>query len=59
MDKLKIEIMEYNYWEHFKFLKDISLILPIDHPKRVLLEKNINEILSELQELKKENNNVE
>jgi len=30
---IKIEILQYSYWEHFKALKDISLILPIEHPK--------------------------
>lgn len=52
MDELKIEILEYSYWEHFKALKDIALILPIEHPKRKKLEKAINEILKELHELK-------
>jgi hypothetical protein len=46
------DILEANYWEHFKFLKDLSLIYPIDHPKRKLLEKNLNEIRSEINKLK-------
>ncbi len=52
MDKIKIEILEYNYWEHFKALKDASLILPLDHPKRKALERSTNEILKKLHELK-------
>jgi len=52
MDRIKIEILEYSYWEHFKALKDIALILPIEHPKRKKLEKATNEILRELHELK-------
>lgn len=52
MDRTKIEILEYSYWEHFKALKDISLILPLDHPRRKKLERATNEILKELHELK-------
>jgi hypothetical protein len=52
MDSIKIEILEYSYWEHFKALKDVALILPIEHPKRKKLEKATNEILKELHELK-------
>ena len=35
----KLEILEANYWEHYKTAKDISFYLPIEHPKRVKLEK--------------------
>ena len=52
MDSIKIEILEYSYWEHFKALKDIALILPIEHPKRKKLENEVNKILKELHELK-------
>jgi hypothetical protein len=52
MDSIKIEILEYSYWEHFKALKDVALILPIEHQKRKKLEKATNEILKELHELK-------
>lgn len=52
MDRIKIEILEYSYWEHFKALKDVALILPIEHPKRKKLENATNEILKELHELK-------
>jgi len=52
MDRIRIEILEYNYWEHFKAIKDIALILPIEHPKRKKLENEVNKILKELHELK-------
>jgi hypothetical protein len=45
---IELEILEYSYWEHFKFLKDISLILPIEHPKRKTLEKEISEMLEKI-----------
>jgi len=51
-NEIKIELLEYSYWEHFKALKDISLILPLDHPKRVKLEKTTNELLGKMHELK-------
>lgn len=57
MDNIKIQILEYNYWEHFKVLKDISLILPIEHEKRIQLEKSTNEIQKELHELKSRKKN--
>ena len=49
---IKLEILEYSYWEHFKMAKDIALVLPIDHPKRKKLEKEINEMATEINELK-------
>jgi hypothetical protein len=49
---IRIEILESSYWEHFKFAKDLSLYLPLDHPKRVALEKQINDMVKEINELK-------
>lgn len=42
------EILQYNYWEHFKKAKDISLIYPPEHPKRIELQKNIDELLAKI-----------
>ena len=53
MNEIEYEILTYNYWEHFKYLKDVSLILPIDHPKRKKLEKITNEILNKIENIKK------
>lgn len=52
MHNIEIEILEYSYWEHFKSLKDISLILPIEHPKRKHLENTVNDILEKIHKLK-------
>lgn len=54
MDEIKLEILEYSYWEHFKYLKDISLILPINHPKRKNIEIEVNKIQKEIHRLKLE-----
>lgn len=51
---LELQILEYNYWEHFKHAKDIAMILPIDHPKRLEVEKSLNNIQSRISEIKKE-----
>ena len=32
--KHKLEILNSNYWEHFKFAKDLAGYLEFDHPKR-------------------------
>ncbi len=56
MNEIRLEILEYNYWEHFKALKDVSLILPIDHPRRKMLDKATNEILKEIHKLKETKN---
>jgi len=43
-----IEILQYNYWEHFKAAKDLSLILPPEHPKRVSIQKSMDELLEKI-----------
>jgi hypothetical protein len=49
---IKLQLLEYSYWEHFKALKDISLILPITHPKRILLDNEVNKLQKEIHDLK-------
>lgn len=44
MESIKREIQLASYWEHFKYAKDIALILPVDHPKRKLIEKTVNDL---------------
>jgi len=51
-NKIKLEILEGSYWEHFKYAKDLSLMLPIENPKRKLIEQEINNIQSEIKKLK-------
>lgn len=56
MQKIKNEhtlhILEANYWEHYKFAKDISMFYPHDHPKRIHVETETNKLLKELNEFK-------
>jgi hypothetical protein len=51
-NETEIEILEYSYWEHFRYAKDIALILPIEHPKRKKVEDELNKLQKRLQELK-------
>lgn len=47
----KLEILNSNYWEHFKFAKDLAGFLPFDHPRRIRIERKLNEMIKEIQEL--------
>ncbi len=52
MKDIEIEILEYNYWEHFKHAKDLGLILPIGHPKRLAIESELKIITNKIHKLK-------
>ncbi len=49
----RLQILEYNYLEHFKHAKDLALILPIEHPKRKEIEFELNKMVTEINKLKK------
>lgn len=49
---MELEILEYSYWEHFKYAKDLHLILPLGHPKRVMLDKEMGKMLKRIHEIK-------
>jgi len=53
---LKLEILEGNYWENYKFAKDLALVYPYNHPKRIKIEEEVNIILREINNIK---NNVQ
>jgi hypothetical protein len=50
MKDIKLEILQYSYWEHFKYAKDLALVLPLNHPKRIKAEQVMNELLKEINE---------
>lgn len=54
MDEIKLELLQYSYWEHFKSAKDLALVLPLNHPKRNALERELNKIQKDIQKLKKD-----
>lgn len=47
-----LEILEGNYWEHFKWEKDLSFVLPLNHWKRVAIRAAMTEILTEIHKIK-------
>lgn len=51
---IRLEILNYNYWEHFKMEKDLALILPASHPKRILIREATEKILAEIHALTKQ-----
>ena len=55
---IELEILKANYQEHFKYAKELSFIYPIEHPKRIFIEKNLNELQINIQKQnEKEKNN--
>ncbi len=52
MKAIELELLEANYWEHFKFAKDLSLYLPLNHPKRIKIESELNEMITIIQKIK-------
>ncbi len=57
--KHKLEILNSNYWEHFKFAKDLAGYLDFDHPKRKKIEILLNEMVDEIHKLNKEIENMQ
>ena len=53
MKGIEKEILLYSYWEHFKYAKDLAQILPIHHPKRIHVQKHLDEIVTKLNCTKK------
>lgn len=47
-----LEILEASYWEHYKFAKELSLFLPLNHPKRLKVENEMNRLLEKINEKK-------
>lgn len=53
MNELKLQILLASHLEHFKAAKDLALLHPLEHPKRVAVERALNEIQNEINELRK------
>lgn len=53
MKEIELQILEYNYWEHFKHAKDLAMVLPVGHPKRLEVEKHLNELQEKISKMKK------
>ena len=53
IDLIKLEILELSYWEHFKSAKDMALVYPLNHFRRILVETEMDKLLQQIHELKK------
>ena len=58
MKNIELEILVYNYWETFKYAKDLALILPLGHSKRVKLENEMNIMITRIHELERTKDNT-
>lgn len=45
---IRLEILQCSYWEHFKAAKELALIFPPEHHRRIALQDEINKILDEI-----------
>ena len=54
MKEIKLQILNANYWEHFKCAKELAGFLPLNHPKRVRVESELNKMILEINELSKQ-----
>ena len=48
---IELEILKASYWEHFKYAKDLRLILPNTHPKLISLNKEMDKMLEQINKL--------
>ncbi len=54
----RLQILYYSYWEHFKYEKDLSLILPIDHPKRIEISQAVKDIWKDIEKEQQNDQNA-
>jgi hypothetical protein len=50
--KIELEILEANYWEHFKVASDMARVLPVGHSRRVAVEEELNSMQKRISKLK-------
>jgi hypothetical protein len=49
---IKLEILEASYYEHFKYAKDIAMFLPVGHYKRVVIDKELQIMITEINNIR-------
>ncbi|MCI5051182.1 MAG: hypothetical protein MRY57_02650 [Candidatus Pacebacteria bacterium] len=52
--QFKLEILNLNYWEHFKFAQDLVRSLGPTHPQYINMQNNVNDMLEEINKIQKE-----
>lgn len=49
---IKLEILEASYYEHFKYTKDIAMYLPVGHSKRVVIDEELQRMITEINNIR-------
>lgn len=57
--QITLEILQYNYWEHFKSAKNLALTLPVGHPQRTSIEAEMAVMIDKINQLKQNGNSKE
>ena len=52
--EIKLEILNLNYWEHYKFAQDLVRALGPKHPRYQKAQNSVNEVLNEINATRKE-----
>jgi hypothetical protein len=56
---LQLEILTASFYEHFKFSEDLAKYLQPTHPKRINLQKELNNMVEEMNSLREKIKMVE
>lgn len=48
MEKIKHDILNQSYWEHFKLAKELALLYPVENTRRKSIEMTMNDLLSKI-----------
>jgi len=51
---IELEILQASQAEHFKYAKELSMYLPVEHPKRIAAEKEHNKIIKQIDKINKQ-----
>ena len=54
MNDIRLEILRASHLEHEKVERDLSVLLPVDHPKRIKIRDSANDIIGEIQKITKD-----
>ena len=52
-EKIRRDILAFNRLEHFKAEKDMALVLGADHPRRIEIRNSANQIIEQINKIKK------
>lgn len=55
---IELEILQLNYWEHFKSVKELSLIYPPENEKRISIQHEMDLMLVRINLIKQNGTSV-